>query len=77
MHCVRYVASARCVGWSVGLVALCLVVISLGGNRMGNVGAAAIGAGVHAVPSLTSLKYVMQAWVVCVISRTFFKEGHE
>ena len=50
-----------------GLCALCVAVISLGGNRIGAEGAAAIGAGLHGVPSLTSLKYVMQAWVTCMM----------
>ena len=41
--------------------------ISLGINSIGAEGAAAIGAGLHGVPSLTSLKYVMQAWVMCMM----------
>ncbi len=45
------------------------VVISLENNLLGDVDAAAIGAGLHDVSSLTSLKYVMQAWVMCVMGR--------
>jgi hypothetical protein len=41
---------------------LCVAVISLDGNSIGAETAAAIGAGLHGVPSLTSLEYVMQAW---------------
>ncbi len=44
------------------LCALCVAVISLGSNRIGAEGAAAIVAGPHGVPSLTSLEYVMQAY---------------
>jgi hypothetical protein len=39
---------------------VCVAVISMYGNRIGDVGAAAIGAGLHGVPLLTSLEYVMQ-----------------
>ncbi len=46
-----------------------VVVISLGRNRIGDEGAAAIGAGLHGLPSLTSLEYVMQAWVMCMMGR--------
>jgi hypothetical protein len=45
----------------------CLVVISLEDNGIGDEGAAAIGVGLHDVPSLTSLKYVMQVWVMRVM----------
>ena len=48
---------------------MCVAVISLGGNGIGAEGAAAIGAGLHGVPSLTSLEYVMQAWVMCMMGR--------
>ncbi len=51
------------------LCALCVAVISLGINSIGAEGAAAIGAGLHGVPSLTSLEYVMQTWVMCTIGR--------
>jgi hypothetical protein len=54
---------ARCV--------VCVVVVSLGGNCIGDQGAAAIGAGLHGLPLLTSLEYVMQAWGdVCDGERT-------
>jgi hypothetical protein len=46
---------------------LCVAVISLRGNLIGAQGASEIGAGLHSVPSLTSLEYVMQAWVMCVM----------
>jgi hypothetical protein len=48
---------------------LCVAVISLEDNCIGDEGAAAIGAGLHGLPSLTSLKYVMQAWVMCMMGR--------
>ncbi len=50
---------------------VCVAVISLGSNRIGDQGAAAIGAGLQGVPSLTSLQYVtvMQAWVMCMMGR--------
>jgi hypothetical protein len=48
-------------------VCLCAVVISLRGNGIGDQVFAAIGPGLHGVPSLTSLKYVMQAWVMCMM----------
>ena len=63
-HMVGCVACTEAVS---GLCALCVAVISLGGNRIGAEGAAAIGAGLHGVPSLTSLEYVMQAWVMCMM----------
>ncbi len=44
-------------------------VISLGGNLIGDEGASAIGDGLHGLPSLTSLEYVMQAWVMCMMGR--------
>ncbi len=43
--------------------------ISLGGNGIGDEGAAAIVGGLHGVPSLTSLAYVIQAWVMCMVGR--------
>ena len=61
MACTEAV-SALC-----ALCALCVDVTSLGGNRIGAEGAAAIGAGLHGVPSLTLLEYVMQAWVMCMM----------
>ena len=51
------------------LCALCVGVISLEFNGIGAEGAAAIGAGLHGVPSLTSLEYVMQAWAMCMVGR--------
>ena len=45
---------------------LCLLVISLGYNRIDAVGAGAIGAGLHGLPLL---EYVMQAWVMCMMGR--------
>jgi hypothetical protein len=53
------------------LSVLCVFVflISLGRNKIGDEGAAAIGAGLHGVPSLASLRYVMQAWMVCMRGR--------
>ncbi len=57
-----YVASARIRGMCCSVVSvvrcLLVVVISLGGNRIGAQGAAELAAGLHGVPSLTSLKYV-------------------
>ncbi len=47
----------------------CVVFFSFGSNMIGDRGAAAIGAGLHGVPSLTSLKYVIQAWVMCMMRR--------
>ncbi len=50
---------------------VCVVVVSLRGNCIGAHGAAEIGAGLHGVPLLTSLEYVMQAWGdVCDGERT-------
>ncbi len=46
---------------------VCVAVISMYGNWIGAKGAVAIGAGLHGVPLLTSLKYVMQAWVMCMM----------
>ena len=51
------------------LCALCVAVISLFVNSIGAEGAAAIGAGLHGVPSLTSLEYVMQTWVMCMMGK--------
>ncbi len=50
-------------------VCVCVAVISLGNNWIGDQGATAIGVGLHSVPSLTSLEYVMQAWVLCMMGR--------
>ena len=46
--------------WCDGTVCVCLAcgVVSLGWNRIGAEGAAAIGAGLVHVPSLTTLRYV-------------------
>ena len=63
-HMVECVACTEAV---CALCALCVAVISLRNNRIRAEGAAAIGAGLHGVPSLTSLEYVMQAWVMCMI----------
>jgi hypothetical protein len=41
------------------VLCLCVVVVSLGGNCIGDQGAAAIGAGLHGLLSLTLLKYVI------------------
>ncbi len=63
-HVVGCVACTEAVS---GLCALCVAVISLRVNGIGSKGAGAIGAGLHGVPSLTSLEYVMQAWVMCMM----------
>ncbi len=55
-----------CVCWLCGV---CAAVVSLRDNRIGDQGAAAIGAGLHGMSSMTSLKYVIQAWVMCAMER--------
>ena len=62
--------------WNVWLVCcvcfvcfVCGCLFRLGDNSIGAEGAAAIGAGLHGVPSLTSLEYVMQAWVMPMMGR--------
>jgi hypothetical protein len=57
------------VSWLWLFVCVCVVVISLEDNRIGDVGAAAIGAGLYGLPLLTSLEYVMQAWVMPMMGR--------
>ncbi len=66
-HIVGLAACAVCLFACRCLV--CVVVTSLQDNKIGDVGAAAIGAGLRGVPSLTSLKYAMQAWVMCIVGR--------
>ncbi len=51
--------------WHVLLVCLFVCVPSLGANLIGDGGVSTIGAGLHGVPSLTSLKYVIQSCVMC------------
>jgi hypothetical protein len=62
---VASVEAVVLVCWSCLLV----VVISLGGNGIGDHGAVAIRAGLHGLSLLTSLEYVMQAWVMCMVGR--------
>ncbi len=65
--CGRYVEAVLCVSVGVGVMVcgamglcVCLAcgVVSLSSNRIGAEGAAAIGAGLVQVPSLTTLQYV-------------------
>jgi hypothetical protein len=50
-------------------VRVCVAVISLGGNSIGAKGATAMQAALNGISSLTSLEYVIQVWVVCMMGR--------